>query len=269
MHNGADSPQFVENQFPGIDLFHEISQGTANLMKKVIKFTLIELLIVISVIAILAALLLPALSMAREKGRMVVCSNNLRELTTCFVFYASDYRDWSVGYVSINNGTLLWPKILAVDGGGLGYLPGYRYTPSPLARSMTCPSRTERKAGVIFSDYGLNCQLGRNIIPEKKWSYDHVNGVFRLDSIRKQPSQIAWMSETVNYGDSNCQTRHNRGSVFSFIDTHVTHLPRAALLRVNTVWVEDAVYSPMTIFQCNFKRYPFGGRDSNNLLLLQ
>ncbi len=41
-------------------------------------FTLVELLVVVAIIALLVAMLLPALRGAREKGRMVACMNNVR-----------------------------------------------------------------------------------------------------------------------------------------------------------------------------------------------
>ena len=56
-------------------------------------FTLIELLTVIAIIGLLAALLLPALNNAREKGRRVACASNLKQIGVAIQLYAGDYKN--------------------------------------------------------------------------------------------------------------------------------------------------------------------------------
>jgi prepilin-type N-terminal cleavage/methylation domain-containing protein/prepilin-type processing-associated H-X9-DG protein len=56
-------------------------------------FTLVELLVVIAVIAILAALLLPALSQGKEKGKTISCRSNLKQLDVAAMLYASEHQD--------------------------------------------------------------------------------------------------------------------------------------------------------------------------------
>lgn len=63
-------------------------------MKALRAFTLVELLVVVTIVAILAALLLPALRFARRKAHVAACANNLRQQIVAVNAYASDYNGW-------------------------------------------------------------------------------------------------------------------------------------------------------------------------------
>ncbi|MBN1359519.1 MAG: prepilin-type N-terminal cleavage/methylation domain-containing protein [Sedimentisphaerales bacterium] len=73
-------------------------------------FTLIELLVVVAVIAVLLGILLPALMRAKELGKRMVCSNNVRILGLANTLYADEQDGWYVPIMDRTQGTnLYWP----------------------------------------------------------------------------------------------------------------------------------------------------------------
>lgn len=200
------------------------------------KFTLVELMIVISIITILMAMLLPTLNKARETARRSTCTNNLKQISFAVHSYAIDYKDWMP---QAEHGRSSWIGSTAVYLGASAQFPfyyGWVNTKLSTQKLYQCPSGNNQlyyNVNYMYSKL-VGCYTGTGI----NFASNPEQRPVRLSSVKNASeavitldgrcfSQTIWTFRGWNYalniyvpGPDNTDFRHQAALNLLYVDGH-------------------------------------------------
>jgi prepilin-type N-terminal cleavage/methylation domain-containing protein/prepilin-type processing-associated H-X9-DG protein len=197
-------------------------------------FTLIELLVVIAIIAILAAMLLPALSRAKQKAKRIVCVNHLKQLALATVVYVTDNEN----YYPSSNGPEKWPQAIRS-----GYA-NLRLLACPDDPSIIGAPDETASADLAPRSYMINAWTDYFALLPQPVAFEIMP-----DSFVDQPSETILFGEkqagtgdflmdlkTTNQVTVLEQVRHGGGADYAFADGSARYLRSGKCLTPVNLW---------------------------------
>ena len=210
-------------------------------MRRMSGFTLVELLVAIAIISVLAALLLPVLSRARESAKRASCTNNLRQIGLAFELYLHEHKDT---YPAADDPVSTSPFYWLWMGRGwravlAEYIPGDKENPGV----FWCPSDPRSETAFESTSYAYSMAFYHS--PEQIDAMDNVSynyssafpAVLQRTSAVRNPTQKIlvgeWYANHAAFGTDKGWFGEGGKRLYLFADGHVEYLDWTELNTAN------------------------------------